>query len=396
MADFEPGEDRLAIESERSVVSWVLLGLFVVLAAAGGWVYQFRPKWVTGDPPRVSLPITPAPDDQPQINFGALYQRYGMTALAATTAGDRKVRPLLTVLQKEPCEAQTVFQTSVALESLHEIRGAAELLKGFADTCPESSGERYRASELFYLIGDYDTAARLSSDLINHQPDAQLPYFIRGKSEQALKQYAAAVEDYSTLIRLLPDTKSIVSEVFTRMSDSYEQLDRPCEAIGPIQTYIALDSEKRATPALLRRITALAAKGSCAQAYAKGTARIPRRSHGVSTARVEINGIEGTFVVDTGASFVTLTPAFAGKAKPRMLQTDSIEMQTANGKTSATLATVDSVRLAGLSASAVPAIVAGKSLGDGVDGLLGMSFLSRFTVVMLDREIQLKAKTLGE
>ena len=67
-----------------------------------------------------------------------------------------------------------------------------------------------------------------------------------------------------------------------------------------------------------------------------------------------------------------------------------------NGATTATLASLDSVKLAGLSASAVPAIVASKSLGDGIDGLLGMSFLSRFTVVIEDREIQLRAKTLGE
>jgi clan AA aspartic protease (TIGR02281 family) len=180
------------------------------------------------------------------------------------------------------------------------------------------------------------------------------------------------------------------------MADAYERLDRPCEAIGPIQTYIALDGENRSTPPLVRRIAALAAKGNCAQVYARGVARLPRRSNGVSTTRAEINGVEGTFIVDTGASFVTLSRAFAAKAKPRRLATESVEMQTANGTTSATLATVDSVKLAALSASGVPAIVASKSLGDGVDGLLGMSFLSRFTMVINDREIQLKAKPLAE
>jgi predicted aspartyl protease len=39
--------------------------------------------------------------------------------------------------------------------------------------------------------------------------------------------------------------------------------------------------------------------------YAKGVARIPRRSNGVSTTKIEIKGVEGTFIVDTGASFVT-------------------------------------------------------------------------------------------
>jgi aspartyl protease family protein len=235
-----------------------------------------------------------------------------------------------------------------------------------------------------------------ASDVINLQPDAQNAYFVRARSEQAQKRYAAAIEDYVTLIRLLPDTKSIVSDVFTRMSDSYEKLDRPCEAIGPLQTYIALDSEKRSTPPLLKRIAALAAKRDCARVYAKGQARIPRRSNGVSTTNVEINGVEGKFVVDTGASFVTLSRDFAGRAKPRMLLTDSVEIQTANGTTSAALASLDSVKLAGLSASAVPAVIASKSLGDNIDGLLGMSFLSRFTVVIEDREIQLKAKTLEE
>jgi clan AA aspartic protease (TIGR02281 family) len=325
-----------------------------------------------------------------------LYQKYGMTPLGASTAGDTKVNSLLARLQNEPCNKQDIFQASIALEDLRATRQAAEMLKGFAGFCPDGSGESYRASELYYSLGDYEMAVKLSSDLIDQQPDAQNPYIIRARSEQALKRYAAAIEDYATLIRLLPDAKSIMSEVFTRMSDSYEKLGRPCEAIGPLQTYIALDSDKRATPPLLKRIAALAAKGNCAQAYAKGVARIPRRSNGVSTAKVEINGVEGTFIVDTGASFVTLTRGFAGKAKPRMLTTEAVEMQTANGATSATLATVETVKLAGLYASSVPAIIASKSLGDGVDGLLGMSFLSRFTVVIGDREIQLKAKMLEQ
>jgi clan AA aspartic protease (TIGR02281 family) len=394
MTDFRPGDHRVLAARQQSIGGRVFLGLALVLLASGAWVYQFRSRWVARIYDLAGISRTA--DDKADIEFSALYQRYGMTPLGRGAAGDYKVSSLLASLQKEPCNTPAIFQASLALENMRAIRGAAEILKGFADVCPDSSSERYRASELYYLLGDYDTAVKLSSDLINHQPDAQKPYFVRAKSEQGLKRYAAAIEDYATLIRLLPDTKSIVSEVFTRMSDSNEKLDRPCEAIGPLQTYVALDSESRSTPSLLKRIAALAAKGNCARVYAKGVARIPRRSNGVLTTRVEINGVEGTFIIDTGASFVTLSRGFAGRAKPRMLTTDSVEMQTANGATSAMLASLDSVKLAGLSASAVPAIIAGKSLGDDVDGLLGMSFLSRFTIVIADREIQLKAKALED
>ena len=398
LIDFRPDEYRVVAPRRKSSGGRVFLGLVLVLLAGGGWVYEFRPQWVARiyDLTGLSRADISAQSDQADVQFSTLYQKYGMTPLGRSVALNYKVNPLLAALQKEPCDKQTIFQASGALENIRANRGAADMLRGFADVCPDSSGELHHASELYYLLGDYDTAVKLSSDLINHQPDAQLPYYVRARSEQGLKRYAAAAEDYATLIRLLPDPKAIVSEVFTRMSDSYEKLGRPCEAIGPLQTYIALDSETRSTPPLLKRITALAAKGNCAQVYAKGVARIPRRSNGVSITKVEINGVEGTFIVDTGASFVTLTRAFAAKTKPKMLSTDSFEMQTANGTTSATLASLDSVKLAGLSASAVPAIVASKSLGDNIDGLLGMSFLSHFTVVIEDHEIQLKAKTLEE
>jgi aspartyl protease family protein len=405
--DFKPGDHRTSEFIERrSLLPRIFLGLIVAAAVGGGSIYLFRPDWAapvdqviqTFRTPALAEPDrpAPAPEAKAESRFSGLYQRYGVAPLPVGVESGAKLSALLASLQKEPCDKQTVFQASIALEERRETRAAADLLNGFADSCPESTAERGRAGELYYLLGDYEKAIKLSSDVIGRRPEVQKPYVIRARSEQALKRYAAAIDDYTTLISLMPDAKLIVSEVFTSLSDGYEKLDRPCEAIGPIQTYIALDSEKRSTPSLLRRIAALAAKGNCTLAYATGMARIPRRSNGVSTAKVQINGVTGTFVIDTGASFVMLTPSFADKAKPQMFKTDPVEIQTANGTTSASLATVDSVKLAGISASSVPTIIASKSIGDGVDGLLGMSFLSRFTVVISDREIQLKAKALGE
>ncbi|MGJ4887270.1 TIGR02281 family clan AA aspartic protease [Bradyrhizobium sp. HKCCYLRH3099] len=405
--DFKPGDHRTTEFIERrSVLPRIFLGLITAAAIGGGSLYLLRPDFAapvdqviqTFRTSAVAEPDRPAaaPDVKLESRFTGLYQRYGLAPLPPGIESGAKLNGLLAMLQKEPCDKQTVFQASVALEERRETRAAADLLNGFSDSCPESTAERGRAGELYYLLGDYEKAIRLSSDVIGRRPEVQKPYVIRARSEQALKRYAASIDDYTTLISLMPDAKLIVSDVFTSMSDSYEKLDRPCEAIGPIQTYIALDSEKRSTQPLLRRIAALAVKGNCSQAYATGTARIPRRSNGVSTAKVQINGVTGTFIIDTGASFVMLTRGFADKAKPQMFKTDPVEIQTANGTTSANLATVDSVKLAGVSASSVPTIIASKSIGDGVDGLLGMSFLSRFTVVISEREIQLKAKTLNE
>jgi tetratricopeptide (TPR) repeat protein len=211
-----------ANERRRSAGPWVFLGIVLALLAGGGWVYQFRPQWVALAYDLADLPrtITPSQGDTADTEFRMLYQRYDMTPLGAGAAGDPKVNPLLARLQKEPCNQQAIFQVSSALEDLRAMREAADLLKGFAGTCADGSGESYRASELYYVIGDYEMAVKLSSDFIDRQPDVQNPYFLRARAEQALKQYGAAVEDYATAIRLMPDAKLIRSEVFTRMSDS--------------------------------------------------------------------------------------------------------------------------------------------------------------------------------
>lgn len=397
MTDFRP-EDEIVpvVHDEKSMIGRVLLGVFLILAVAGGAIYKFRPDWIAlaGSPAPVADPATPAPSESVKVDHSAIYQKYAMTPLTDATATSPQIGSLLTALQKDPCNHQTAGQLGTALMVRHATRPTAEFFKGFAESCPDSDRERANAGEIFYSLGEFNTSIKLASELINHRPDVPNPFLLRARAEQADQQYAAAVEDYATFVRLIPDPRAVAAEVFTRMADSYEKLGRICEAIGPIQTYIAIDSDKRSTPQLQKHIAELGAKGNCAQTYAKGNARIARRSNGVSIAKVQINGIEGTFVVDTGASFVTLTPGFAERAKPRMLNTGSLDIQTANGAISASLASVDTVKLAGLSASAVPAVVTTKALGDGIDGLLGMSFLNRFTLVMEDRDIQLKAKTL--
>jgi clan AA aspartic protease (TIGR02281 family) len=100
----------------------------------------------------------------------------------------------------------------------------------------------------------------------------------------------------------------------------------------------------------------------------------------VITTTAEVNGIKGRFIVDTGASFVSLTPDFAKKVKVTPVRAGPLAMRTANGMVTTTLAAAASIRLGGVSASTVPLVVIDKPLGNGIDGLLGMPFLSRFEI----------------
>jgi clan AA aspartic protease (TIGR02281 family) len=87
--------------------------------------------------------------------------------------------------------------------------------------------------------------------------------------------------------------------------------------------------------------------------------------------------------MDTGATFVTMSTAFAEKAKVQVDQDSKIKMHTANGIVEEKRGHAATVQLRSLQAKDVVVAVqpnAQATYGDGVDGLLGMSFLSRFKV----------------
>ena len=78
-----------------------------------------------------------------------------------------------------------------------------------------------------------------------------------------------------------------------------------------------------------------------------------------------------------------------------LADTTEITLSTANGLAKAKLSKADKVALGRLTATNVPVAVQdldGKSYGPGVDGLLGMSFLSRFDVQMAKGSIEVRTR----
>jgi clan AA aspartic protease (TIGR02281 family) len=112
------------------------------------------------------------------------------------------------------------------------------------------------------------------------------------------------------------------------------------------------------------------------------------------TVKAEINGVRGLFILDTGASYVSVKSAFASRAKIPESDTSVITLNTANGQAKAKLSKADKVALGKLEAVNVPVAVQTDEniYGKGVDGLLGMSFLSRFEVQMAGDVIEIRTR----
>ena len=91
------------------------------------------------------------------------------------------------------------------------------------------------------------------------------------------------------------------------------------------------------------------------------------------------------FMVDTGASSCVISPELAADLgiEPGP-HAESVTMQVVGGRTRGPIVKLASVRVGGAEAEDVTAVI--HPVGPGIHGLLGNSFLARFTVTLDPQE----------
>jgi clan AA aspartic protease (TIGR02281 family) len=110
-----------------------------------------------------------------------------------------------------------------------------------------------------------------------------------------------------------------------------------------------------------------------------------------------VNNVAGTLILDTGATFVSITSRFALKAGVATESDNQVIMKTVGGKSLADIGYANSISVGKAAAFGVATAVMrddGDPFGNGVDGLLGMSFLSRFNVRLSPTEVEMTATPL--
>ncbi len=103
-------------------------------------------------------------------------------------------------------------------------------------------------------------------------------------------------------------------------------------------------------------------------------------------AEAIINGQTVNVLVDTGATGVAISQSVADKLKLKSIS--AVRTSTANGDTVGYMVRLDSVKLGGIEARSVSAMIAPGLQGDA---LLGMSFLGRMDVRLYKGEMTIKA-----
>lgn len=357
---------------------------------------MFRAGWVGAVLLAASLGTASAGylDENPDEVFESVYARIG--ALPVQAARDPYVWLRLQELKREPCDQKSINDLALMLDKLGYRRQAAEGLYKFVVNCGAPVTALHRSIDTYLKLTDYAKAVEVADEFMRRAPSNHDAHYLRGVALEGTGDYKRALADYSDAIELFSgDKKGIGSRVFLRMAGAYAALKQFCEATAPINQWVALDPATRDTSRTQKIIADYEAQGNCVSSTEQRKERFPLPpKKGVVTVKAEINGVRGLFILDTGATYVSVRSAFAGKAKIPEAGASEITLVTANGQTRARLSRADKVALGKLEAINVPVAVQveDKGYGPGIDGLLGMSFLSRFEVQMAGGVVEVRTR----
>ena len=222
-------------------------------------------------------------------------------------------------------------------------------LVGFilAASAGAAASDLHDAGRAAYSRGDYVAAERLFNQAVVQAPGDPLLHYHRGVALMRLSRWREASAAFETVLRLNP----------------------PAELAATARQGIA------SLATLLREAVPRSARG-------EETIVPLRHARGNWFAEVRLNNTRtARFVVDTGATACVLSPELAAALRihpgPRA---ETVPMQVVGGVTEAPRVTIPSLRVGDAEVENVAAVI--HSIGPGVDGLLGNTFLSRFTVTL--------------
>jgi aspartyl protease family protein len=297
-----------------------------------------------------------------------------------------QVDTLTEQLTKEPCDRPKTLELSRTLLEAGDNRGAIARTETFVKRCGHDPGVRRVAMTAHEHLSEWKFAAADATELIESDPYNADYRAWRGLQYEELRDWERAAEDYRQALAFRPRLR----DVPLNLAMAYDHLGRPCDALFPLEQLVFYYPGVP-MPGVESRITELSVQGNCTRA-GKNVARIPYTAAATAIrARVAINGRDaGVFIIDTGASYVTLSAAAAVKLALDLSRASKLMLTSATGRAVGALTVLESVDIDGLIAFRVPVVVV-EELPD-VGGLIGLSYLSRFDIKQTKGVLELAAR----
>lgn len=202
-----------------------------------------------------------------------------------------------------------------------------------------------QAGRAAYARGDYTTAERLFGEAVSRRPKDPVVRYHRAVALFALGRWSEAAAEYENALRLNPT---------------------------PDVAEASLEG--------LRRVRPLLRAAPRRRADDETVVALERRGGGW-VATVTLNGyLRGRFLVDTGAAITAISRGVADELDIRPLPgVPALKLQTAGGLVQAPPTVIPTLRVGDIEAVDTPAVILDMP---GLDGILGNTFLNRYTITL--------------
>ncbi|MFP2908204.1 aspartyl protease family protein [Pyxidicoccus sp. 3LFB2] len=351
-ATFEGGQDRCAAcveryhraKKTRSVAVGATLG--VAVAAAGAW-----------------FALRPASEAAPE----AAAFDYGKKGVL--------IRHLKEELGRQPCDKTKGRELAQALFEAGDLKGTIQAGDDFIAKCGKSTALRQLTYTAHVQLQEFELAAKDVSELLDGSPH-NVNYLIwRGMAYEATQELDKAAADFRQAFLLKPGETQVANLLATIDT----RAGRTCEARLTVLEHLQAGAAPAPGSKMAERLTELASAGRCGT-DGQGGAQLAFPAKGPREVEATVGGKEkGRFLVEADTARVVLSKAFAEKLGLQVDGAPTLRLQASHDILTVQLVKVPELSVQGAKASNVEVAVA-DTLPEGVDGLLGLSFLARFEV----------------
>jgi aspartyl protease family protein len=314
------------------------------------------------------------------ITFFAIGSQYNFAKIIRTKTRDDP-RNYSRNLQEKPaelCDRMAILGRCNDMILSNESRSCINLSNRFFESCGEYDQLHNYRNVAARRLSEWTIAMDSANKLVELYPLGATPHFIRAQTYSEMGDFASAINEYEQTLALMPDEIQTPFE----LANLYQRINQPCEGIPPLEQYAYLHPDEAQNAENL--LSVLYKNPQCAemQGKGKGKAKIKMKKQGTAIfSKVTINNQQqGTFIVDTGATLVTLSKSFAVRLGLNYAGWPKMLTQTANGIGVAYRGYIDSISIQGLQARHIEIAIT-EEIG-AADGLLGLSFLNRFKIEM--------------
>jgi clan AA aspartic protease (TIGR02281 family) len=251
----------------------------------------------------------------------------------------------------------------------------------FLNQCVKDYSIAFPTVYSLFHSSKFENALNLLNQYASQERDSSQFASWQGFILEKLGRFDEAATEFQRALFFFEDMSEVGFDQFYYLTQALRAAGKYCDAARPLELFVSFDPGTRSTTQNESLIGELRRAGNCAVEAQGGDVAVRLRpSGGVFVVDAEVNGVKAVLVVDTGASTIHLTNAFSMRAGLPLRANNMIITRGVAGSRGDYLTKAETVSVGGVVARDVIVTVASNdnsSLGPGIDGLLGQTFLSR-------------------